>query len=140
MNQSNVVEAKEEQIAFSFDMETPVATTSEELFEPVQDVVEEVVQGDPPERVVFELTEDVNEIEVNEPTAVDPVNEHNEEGIKRYRLDMSEETETIAEMKEEVVFETKTIEPIYCHRSLMRPLAADRLYNFGSIHSLRVPH
>ena len=71
-------ELEEEQVLFTFDG-TPAS--SEDVFEPV--AKEE-------EKVVFQLTEDVNNIKVNDPIAVVPVTEQNEEGVIRYSLDCSE--------------------------------------------------
>ncbi|MFD0963486.1 cell division protein FtsZ [Pseudofulvibacter geojedonensis] len=114
VNKSEEQAPQEEQIAFTFDIAAPSEdTSSEDLFEPVQNESKEVVQEQTPERVVFELTDEVSEIEVNDPIAVVPVTEHNKEGIKRYSLDMPEgELDEVSVPTDEIVFETKTIEPV----------------------------
>ena len=72
-------EAQEEQVVFTFD---GPAATSEDIFEPA---------ASNEDKVVFQLTEeDVNDIEVNDPVAVVPVNEQNADGVTRYSLDCSE--------------------------------------------------
>lgn len=72
-------EAQEEQVDFTFD---GPAATSEDIFEPA---------ASNEDKVVFQLTEeDVNDIEVNDPVAVVPVNEQNADGVTRYSLDCSE--------------------------------------------------
>ncbi len=100
-------ELEEEQAVFTFD--GPPAT-SEDVFEPA--AKEE-------EKVVFQLTEDVNEIQVNDPIDVVPVTEQNEEGVTRYSLDCSEiedklpKQEVVAqEIVSEVVEEQFTISSI----------------------------
>jgi len=59
------------------DFETPIAT-SDELFEPVTKTEE---------KIVFQLSEEINEIEVTDHTEVVPVQEQNENGVTRYSLD-----------------------------------------------------
>lgn len=85
-----VTQSEEEQVTFTFDGPT---ATSEDMFEPVQPEQE---------RVIFQLTEEeVKDIEVNDPIAVIPVSEQNEEGITRYSLDCSELEEKAS--KEEIL-------------------------------------
>lgn len=73
------IQPEEEQVVFTFD---GPAATSEEMFEPV-------VQ-DEEEKVVFQLTEEINDIQVNNPVSVVPVTVQNEDGVTRYSLDCSE--------------------------------------------------
>lgn len=93
---AEITESEKEQVVFTFD--GPEAT-SEDMFEPA--IQEE-------EKVVFQLTEEVKEIEVNNPVDVVPVTEQNEEGVTRYSLDCSEleeETPKQVAVTQEVVSE-----------------------------------
>lgn len=74
-----IIEKEEEQITFTFDI--PAMPT----FERVEEVkpVEAVEES----RIVFDLSETVNEIVVNEPVEFVPVTELNEEGIIKYSLE-----------------------------------------------------
>jgi len=83
VGESEVVQVKEEDALFSF--EAPMAT-SEELFEPAQQVEE---------KVVFQLSEEISEIEVTDHIEVVSVKEQNENGVIRYSLECSEEEEVI---------------------------------------------
>lgn len=79
-------EVEEEQVMFSFEAPTE---TADELFEPVTQKEE---------KIVFQLTEEIKDIEVNNPVSVVPVDEQNADGITRYSLDCSElEDENIQE-------------------------------------------
>ena len=110
-----VIVEKEEQIALTFDMP-----------EAQQDVVFEPVQQQE-QKVVYELQdeEEIKQIEVKDHIEVVPVTEQNEAGVTRYSLDdyMEEEDKPVqqpaakvAEVEEEVVFETKTVnEPAAGH-------------------------
>ena len=80
----------EEEALFSF--EAPMAT-SEELFEPAQQVEE---------KVVFQLSEEISEIEVTDHVEVVPVKEQNEGGVIRYSLECPEVEETIPVQEEKV--------------------------------------
>ncbi len=74
-----------------------------------------------PNTVVFELTEEAKEMEVNDPIEIIPVADMDHEGVKRYSLDDHMEpekkqavqpTETSVEVvEEELVFEKKTVAP-----------------------------
>ncbi len=74
-----IIEKEEEQITFTFDM--PAMPT----FERVEEVkpIEAVEES----RIVFDLSESVNEIVVNEPVEFVPVTELNEGGIIKYSLE-----------------------------------------------------
>ena len=87
-----VIEVEEEEL---FSFESPM-TTSEELFEPAQQTEE---------KVVFQLTDEVNEIEVTDHIEVVPVKEQNESGVIRYSLECPEEKE-ITPVQEDKVEET----------------------------------
>ncbi|WP_298513895.1 cell division protein FtsZ [uncultured Kordia sp.] len=95
-------EEEENQISFTFDM--PLA-------EPVQ---EEAPKQE--EKVRFDLSEDVNAIQVNDPVEVIPVTEVHDKGVTRYSLDdyMDEEPtseKNISQAAEDgIVFEKKTVE------------------------------
>ncbi|WP_178983433.1 cell division protein FtsZ [Winogradskyella helgolandensis] len=101
----SIEEVHEEQITFSFDL--PLANKEpKEVEEPKAEE----------EKMFFSLDEEVKAIDVNEPVEIIAVTEVNEQGEKRYALD---DFETIhssintkrekAEVKEEIVFEKKTI-------------------------------
>jgi cell division protein FtsZ len=99
-----IVQPKEEenQISFTFDM-PPAVSEKEETTQQEENVVR------------FDLTEDLNTIEVNEPVEVIPVTEVHDKGVTRYSLDdyMEEETtseKNVAKVAEDgIVFERKTI-------------------------------
>lgn len=99
------IEPEEEQITLTFDL--PLSSTKPEI-------EEEPESGE--EKMFFSLDEDVKDINVNEPVEIISVTEVNEEGEKRYALDDFETFESSmntntkeAEVKEEVVFEKKTL-------------------------------
>lgn len=99
------IEPEEEQITLTFDL--PLSSTKPET-------EEEPESGE--EKMFFSLDEDVKDINVNEPVEIISVTEVNEEGEKRYALDDFETFESSmntntkeAEVKEEVVFEKKTL-------------------------------
>lgn len=101
-----IEEAPEEQITFSFDL--PLETKAPEP-------VEEPKAEEP--KMFFSLEEDVKDIDVNEPVEIISKTEINEQGEKRYVLDDFETFQSSintkkekTEVKEEVVFEKKTIE------------------------------
>jgi len=85
----------EEEALFSF--EAPMAT-SEELFEPAQQV-----EG----KVVFQLSEEINDIEVTDHIEVVPVQEQNENGVIRYSLECPEVEEVTPVQKVTPVQEEK---------------------------------
>ena len=74
-----IIEKEEEQITFSFDM--PAIPT----FERVEQV--EKIEAVEETKIVFDLSESVNEIVVNEPVQFVPVTELNEGGIIKYSLE-----------------------------------------------------
>ncbi|WP_430466754.1 cell division protein FtsZ [Winogradskyella ouciana] len=99
------IEPEEEQITLTFDL--PLSSTKPET-------EEETESGE--EKMFFSLDDDVKDINVNEPVEIISVTEVNEEGEKRYALDDFETFESSmntntkeAEVKEEVVFEKKTL-------------------------------
>jgi len=91
------VQAEEKEL---FTFEAPMAT-SEELFEPVQPKEE---------KVVFQLSEEINDIEVTDHIEVVPVKEQNENGVIRYSLECPEveEAAPVQEEKPEEVFSFST--------------------------------
>ena len=74
-----IIEKEEEQITFTFDM--PAMPT----FERVEQV--EKIEAVEETKIVFNLSESVNEIVVNEPVQFVPVTELNEGGIIKYSLE-----------------------------------------------------
>lgn len=94
---------EEEQITLTFDL--PLSNLEEEK-------IEEPESAD--EKMLFQLEEEVKDIDVTDPIELISVTEVNEEGEKRYALDdFAAETETSTkaktEVKEEIVFEKKTL-------------------------------
>ena len=75
------VQVEEEQITFTFDM--PAMPTFERKVEEEVKPIEAVEES----RIVFDLSESVNEIVVNEPVEFVPVTELNEGGIIKYSLE-----------------------------------------------------
>jgi len=101
VNEEEVVPIEEEAL---FSFESPMVT-SEELFEPVQQVED---------KVVFQLSEEINDIEVADHIEVVPVKEQNEKGVIRYSLEYpeSEETTPVQEEKVEEAFSFSTTSDI----------------------------
>ncbi|WP_299244402.1 cell division protein FtsZ [uncultured Aquimarina sp.] len=112
---------KEDQFTLAFDM--PVSGNQEESNPPTtKESVPPIAKKEEDEKpIVFDLTDDILEVEVNEPIEVVPVTEAEVGGVRKYSLEeyMEEEkrlteakpeTQVIEEDKE-VVFEKKTIAP-----------------------------
>ncbi|MFD2564296.1 cell division protein FtsZ [Aquimarina rubra] len=110
---------KEDQFTLAFDM--PVGGNEEQNIEAV-DITPSVVKQEEEEKpIVFDLTEDILEVEVNEPIEVVPVSETESGGVRKYSLEeYMEEEKRLTEAKpeaevmeedKEVVFEKKTIAP-----------------------------
>ncbi|MCB0381848.1 MAG: cell division protein FtsZ [Psychroserpens sp.] len=106
VNEEVVKDVEEEQITLTFDL--PLSFGKEE---------EEQTEVD--EKTIFELDENVKDLDVNDHIEIVPVTEANEEGEKRYALDdfMTYEssindtkTKVQPEVEEEIVFEKKTVE------------------------------
>ncbi|WP_299113409.1 cell division protein FtsZ [uncultured Winogradskyella sp.] len=99
-------EKEEEQITLTFDL--PLSQFDGEK-------IEEPETGD--EKMLFQLEEEVKDIDVTDPIELISVTEVNEEGEKRYALDdfstsetgTSTQAKTEKEVKEEIVFEKKTL-------------------------------
>jgi len=89
-----------EKVEETFSFEAPVAT-SEELFEPVVQVEE---------KVVFQLSEEINEIEVTDHVEVVPVQEQDENGVTRYSLDYTESDEISVKKENKVEEESFSFE------------------------------
>ncbi|MBR9844954.1 MAG: cell division protein FtsZ [Algicola sp.] len=107
VKEENIEEVEEEQITLTFDL--PLSFGKEEDETPEVD-----------EKTVFELEEEVKDLDVKDHIEIVPVTEANEEGEKRYALDdfmtyessLNEETKTKVqpEVESDIVFEKKTIE------------------------------
>lgn len=98
-------EAEEEQITLTFDL--PLSQLEPEK-------IEEPETGD--EKMLFQLEEEVKEIDVTDPVELIAVTEVNEAGETRYALDdfategeTSTQTKVEKELKEEIVFEKRVI-------------------------------
>ncbi len=112
-------EKEEDQFTLAFDM--PVGGNEEQNIETVDPTPTVVKQEEEEKPIVFDLTDDILEVEVNEPIEVVPVSETVTGGVRKYSLEeyMEEEkrltdakpaAEVIEEDKE-VVFEKKTVAP-----------------------------
>ncbi|MEW7290936.1 cell division protein FtsZ [Aquimarina sp. 2304DJ70-9] len=116
VNQEEEEEEKADQFALAFDMPAS-GDTNEELDDQQSVPKEQKIEEEQP--IVFDLSDDILDMEVNDPIEVVPVGETVSEGVQRYSLEdyMEEEkrlteaqpTEVIEE--EEVVFEKKTVDP-----------------------------
>ena len=117
---------EEEQITFSFDL--PIDATAD-LFEPLKEepeATDDVISTIKQEKVVYNLEEKIAEIEVNTPTEVVSVTEHNDEGIKKYTLEVQEEEKKVVAIEPEaIVFEQKTVAPITKVSAPKTVIAAD---------------
>ena len=102
--EEEVVESEKEQITLTFDL--PLSSLEKET-------IEEPETSD--EKLLFQLDEDTKEITVTDPIELISVTEVNEDGEKRYALDefsdsdVSINANTELEVKEEIVFEKKTL-------------------------------
>jgi len=88
---------------------------------PMHSTPEAVPQHELEEEEVEVMTTSISEIEVTDPIQVVPVDEISKDGVKRYSLDDYQEMEdsltnakpaSNVAAEEEIVFETKTVEPI----------------------------
>ncbi|AXT51167.1 cell division protein FtsZ [Aquimarina sp. BL5] len=112
---------KEDQFTLAFDMPVSGNEDSNE-HNRIEETTPAIVNKEEEEKpIVFDLTDDILEVEVNEPIEVVPVTEVETGGVRKYSLEeyMEEEKRLIdatpeAEVMEEdkeVVFEKKTIAP-----------------------------
>ena len=110
---------EEDQFTLAFDM--PVSGNEEQSIQ-TEDRITPVAKHEEEEKpIVFDLTDDVLEVEVNEPIEVVPVSENISGGVRKYSLeeymeeekrltDAKPEAEVMEEDKE-IVFEKKTVAP-----------------------------
>ncbi|OUR94478.1 cell division protein FtsZ [Flavobacteriales bacterium 34_180_T64] len=105
VDEIKVEDQEEEQITLTFDL--PLSATSE--------IEEESIQE---EKILFDLEDEVKDLNVNDHVEIIPVTEVNETGETRYALDdfvsvessMNEtKTKQTPDVEEEIVFEKKTI-------------------------------
>jgi len=115
---------EEDQFTLAFDM--PVGGTEKETSEVIAEedtIAAPVSEKEEDEKpIIFDLTDDILEVEVNEPIEVVPVSESAPGGVRKYSLeDYMEEEKRLMEAKpesevieedKEVILEKKTIEPI----------------------------
>ncbi len=107
----------EDQFTLAFDM--PVSDQKEEIERTqVSEAVSPVLEVEEEKPIIFDLTDDILEVEVNDPIEVVPVSKVESSGdVRKYSLeDYMEEEKRLTEAKpqdeivdEEVVFEKKTI-------------------------------
>mgnify|MGYP005990922957 CR=1 FL=1 len=124
-----------EKVEETFSFEAPIAT-SEELFEPVAQVED---------KVVFQLSEEISEIEVTDHIEVVPVQEQNENGITRFSLDYtdSEEVPTSQGVKvEEEEFSFEVAPGVEIKESIQEEVVEDSIdidpFNTSIEESLRL--
>ncbi|MBG6131317.1 cell division protein FtsZ [Aquimarina sp. EL_43] len=115
----NAETEKEDQFALAFDM--PVGGNEEEPTKIPTASVDEQKAEDEEQPIVFDLSDDILDLEVNDAIEVVPVGETTSEGVRKYSLEdyMEEEkrlteaqpAEVMEEEDEEVILEKKTIAP-----------------------------
>ena len=123
-----------EKVEETFSFEAPIAT-SEELFEPVAQVED---------KVVFQLSEEISEIEVTDHIEVVPVQEQNENGITRFSLDYtdSEEVSESKDVKVEEEFSFEVAPEVEIKESIQEEVVEDSIdidpFNTSIEESLRL--
>ena len=123
-----------EKVEETFSFEAPIAT-SEELFEPVAQVED---------KVVFQLSEEISEIEVTDHIEVVPVQEQNENGITRFSLDYtdSEEVSESKDVKVEEEFSFEVAPGVEIKESIQEEVVEDSIdidpFNTSIEESLRL--
>ncbi|WP_299431634.1 cell division protein FtsZ [uncultured Aquimarina sp.] len=111
---------EEDQFTLAFDM--PVSGNEEQSIQTEDTIPAAAVKQEEEEKpIVFDLTDDILEVEVNEAIEVVPVSESSPGGVRKYSLeDYMEEEKRLTEAKpeaevmeedKEVVFEKKTVAP-----------------------------
>ncbi|WP_109851628.1 cell division protein FtsZ [Aquimarina sp. AU58] len=115
----NAETEKEDQFALAFDM--PVGGNKEESTKAPTASIDEPKVEDEEQPIVFDLSDDILDLEVNDAIEVVPVGETTSEGVRKYSLEdyMEEEkrlteaqpAEVMEEEDEEVILEKKTIAP-----------------------------
>ncbi|WP_074408461.1 MULTISPECIES: cell division protein FtsZ [Aquimarina] len=115
----NAETEKEDQFALAFDM--PVGGNEEESTKAPMASLDEPKVEDEEQPIVFDLSDDILDLEVNDAIEVVPVGETTSEGVRKYSLEdyMEEEkrlteaqpAEVMEEEDEEVILEKKTIAP-----------------------------
>ncbi|MHA7056243.1 cell division protein FtsZ [Aquimarina sp. M1] len=124
VNDANEVAAaeKEEEDQFTLAFDMPVSGNKEKRDQPdTEESVPPIAEKEEEKPIVFDLTDDILEVEVNEPIEVVPVSGIESGGVRKYSLEeyMEEEkrlTEAtpeaeVMEEDKEVVFEKKTVAP-----------------------------
>ncbi|WP_106791485.1 cell division protein FtsZ [Aquimarina sp. Aq78] len=116
----NAEEEKEDQFALAFDM--PVGGNEEESVQtPNATSNEQKIEEEEEQPIVFDLSDDILDLEVNDAIEVVPVGETASEGVRKYSLEdyMEEEkrlteaqpAEVMEEEDEEIILEKKIIDP-----------------------------
>ncbi|WP_024770713.1 cell division protein FtsZ [Aquimarina macrocephali] len=116
----NAEEEKEDQFALAFDM--PVGGNEEESV-PTPNAIsnEQKIEEEEEQPIVFDLSDDILDLEVNDAIEVVPVGETASEGVRKYSLEdyMEEEkrlteaqpAEVMEEEDEEIILEKKIVDP-----------------------------
>ncbi len=110
-----IVAEEEDQFSLAFDM--PVSGNSEEKANEVP--TSEKSKDEEEQPIVFDLSDDILDMEVNEPIEVVPASETLSEGGRKYSLEdymeeekrLTEAQPEVMEEDQEVVFEKKTVAP-----------------------------
>ncbi len=108
---------KEDQFSLAFDM--PVGAGKEETVNEItsENSVTEKIEEEQP--IIFDLSDDILDMEVNEPIEVVPTSETISGGVRKYSLEdymeeekrLTEAQPEVMEEDEEVLFEKKTVAP-----------------------------
>ncbi|MBP2833691.1 cell division protein FtsZ [Aquimarina sp. U1-2] len=111
-------EEKEDQFSLAFDMPVEGGNKDrQDTFDTAKNSDTEKIEEEQP--IVFDLSDDILDMEVNEPIEVIPANETISGGVRKYSLEdyMEEEKRLtnaqpeVIEEDEEVIFEKKTVAP-----------------------------
>ncbi|MDY8136465.1 cell division protein FtsZ [Aquimarina sp. 2201CG5-10] len=121
---SNAVTSKEEEDQFTLAFDMPVdngVSASDQEVKLVEDISAVQPEEEDEKPIIFDLTEDILDVEVNDPIEVVPASDTVPGGIRKYSLeDYMEEEKRLTEAKpaaevieedEEVIFEKKTVSP-----------------------------
>ena len=119
---SDQVEEHEQQITLTFDMPVNSDVEFEEVkfdIEKPSEAIENEIKSESNQPIIHQLTEEEKQIEVKHEIEISPISETTDPEVVRYALDDYEAEESavnkVAEAdsadKDEVVFETKIIEP-----------------------------
>ncbi|MBQ4818422.1 cell division protein FtsZ [Aquimarina sp. MMG016] len=117
---ANAAKKKEEEDQFTLAFDMPVNDAQDVSEEVASQNITPIQEEEEEKPIIFDLTEDILDVEVNDPIEVIPTGETVSGGVRKYSLeDYMEEEKRLTEAKsaevmeeeEEIVFEKKTIAP-----------------------------